>query len=328
MPVRSSIARCSLPLCVFALVVALGCSKKTTRHTGSASRDAERTDEAAAAARAESPARSSETKSNEPFAHAPVPKESLVAPPLTAPPDATTGPLGVRLQLLKQGSGKSPGPTDTIILDYSMWTGDGKLVQSSYAESRSAPFSVASISPALRAMLTSLKVGSKARYWIPRAALEGWRPKEWPDSDLIIELELVDVNHTVFRDLAGNIIEPALHAPPDAAGPPANASTTRGGLRYVLLQKGPGTRSSSAGERLSLQLDGYAIDGLVPRQVAKGVSSATTLERAPGNLAEVLSQMKSGDTARVWFPAKLGAQVIPEVGSSELVLDLKLTLAE
>lgn len=312
----------SVGLAVFALSA---CSKsKTTAHAAKKEADstAEAPEEAASAA---TPPASSV---GVPFGHAPIAKEKLVAPPLTAPADAKVGPGGVAVQLLREGTGDAPGPTDTLILDYSMWTGDGKLVRSSYTEERSPPFSVATLAPPLRSLLTSLKVGAKARYWIPRAALEGWRPQDWPNDNLVVELELIHVSHVIFRDLDGKEVDPPVYAPPDAAGAPASALTARGGLRYVLLVKGTGTRNPTPSDRLSVLLDGYVVDGLIVNRVAKGTSTVTTLERAPGALSGVLAQLKSGDTARVWFPPKAGAQVIPEAGDRELILDFKLTFDE
>ncbi len=249
-----------------------------------------------------------------------------MAPPLAAPAGAVAGPGGVRMQLLAAGSGELPGPTDTIIADYSMWTGDGKLAQSSYLEDRAAPFSVATLSPPLRSLLTTLKVGSKVRYWIPRAALEGWRPKEWPDSDLIIEVDLKNVTHVTFSDSNGKAVEPPTYAAPDASGPPSTATLTRAGLRFTLLVQNASGRHPNPGERLALDIEGYVIEGLVVTRIAHGLGTATTIERAPANLGEVLSQMKDGETARVWFPPKVGAQVIPDAGQRELVTDVKLTL--
>ncbi len=321
--------RTVVAMCAVACALTVACAKsKTKSHASAASSEPEvGTTKSEAAAAPQTAGRRNAPPI--PYFHAPVAKESLVVPPLTAPPEAINGPSGVRMQLIRKGSGEAPGPTDTIIVDYSMWTTDGTLVRSSYMEESSPPFSVATLSPPLRSMLTALNVGAKARYWLPRAAHESWRPQDWPDADLVIELELKDVNHVQFSAAKEESVDVrARFEPPDAAGPPANATPTRGGLRFVILAKGTGRRRPAAGERLALTLDGYAIDGLVPRTVARQLKSATTLERAPGTLSDVLAQMKDGDTARVWFPPKLGAQVIPDVGSNELVLDVTLALTE
>jgi FKBP-type peptidyl-prolyl cis-trans isomerase len=330
MQLRQALVGCGL----IGLALSLGCSKsKTTAHASKADTETEPSAEEVAPARGMDqpqavPNAGLGTARPSPFVHAPVPKESLVKPPLTAPADAKVGAGGVRLQVLRAGAGELPGPNDVILVDYSMWKSDGSLALSSYLEEHATTFSVATLSPQLRSLLTGLHVGTKARYWVPRAALQGWRPKEWPDDDLVIEFELRDISRVTPGEGEGTPTEGRAYAPPDAAGPPANAASTRGGLRFLKLVNGEGKRSPAPGERLSVILDGYAIDGLVAKRVTQNLATATTLERAPGTLADVLAQMKSGDTVRVWFPAKLGQQVIPDVGNRELVLDLKLTFTE
>jgi hypothetical protein len=261
-----------------------------------------------------------------PLAHTPVPRDSIKPPPLTAPPEAASGPGGVRYQVLKAGTGDTPGPVDTIVVNFNMWTGDGKLALSSYTEPEAAPFSVSAISPQFRSLLSAIHQGSTVRYWIPRAALAGWKPENWPDADLIIEFEMLSVSHATQRDGAGNAIE-ALPSqpPPDAAGPPSAATATASGLHYIYLIRGTSTKHPTSDAHLNLVLDAYAIDGLTVQALAHGMKTATTLARAPGNLSEVLAHLVTGDQVRVWLPMGVGRQVIPSAGSHDVVLDMWLT---
>ncbi|HEY0468740.1 MAG TPA: hypothetical protein VGC79_31315, partial [Polyangiaceae bacterium] len=91
-----------------------------------------------------------------PKSRAPLARESLKPPPLVPPAHAATGAGGVRFQLLRAGAGDSPGPIDTIVVDFSMWTGDGQLAFSSYPEAQPAGFSVSTLAPNLRVLLTQL----------------------------------------------------------------------------------------------------------------------------------------------------------------------------
>ena len=261
-----------------------------------------------------------------PLSHTPIPRESIKPPPLTPPPDAQTGPGGVHYQVLKAGTGETPRPVDTIVVDYNMWNGKGDLVDSSYTQNQSTPFSLTTLSPEFRALLGSIHQGSTVRYWIPRAALAGWKPPEWPDSDLIIEFELLNVGHTVLRDGAGNVIEPAPPvAIPDASGPPASAFATPNGLRYVYLSHGTSAAHPTNADRLSLHLSAYAIEGLQAKLLVPGYKTGTTLERAPGGLSEVLSKLVKGDEVRVWLPPGKGGQVISDAGNRAVILDLAMT---
>ena len=258
-------------------------------------------------------------------ARAAIARESLKPPPLTPPADAATGAGGVRFQLLRAGSGDSPGPVDTIVVDFSMWTGDGQLAFSSYPDGEPTGFSVATLAPNLRGLLTQLKVGSQARLWVPRHALSGWKPENWPDSDLIFDLDLLQVTHLRAQDANGNAIQPVPATAPDAAGPPQSAEASRSGLRYVYLAHAEAQKLPTKGDRLALLADAYVIDGIQVKQVQSGIKTATTLDRAPGKLAEVLSKLSSGDRVRIWLPKGQGSAIIPEAGSRELILDVNVT---
>jgi FKBP-type peptidyl-prolyl cis-trans isomerase FklB len=261
-----------------------------------------------------------------PFHHVPVTPESIPPPPLVPPADAIQGPGGVRYQVLKDGTGDSPGPMDAIVIDYNMWKGTGELALSSYTQDGPTIYNVSNLAPQFRSLLTSFKKGSKVRYWIPRAALSGWRPENWPDSDLIIEFEMLDVSHQTYHDSRGNVVSdlnPTL--PPDAAGPPATATTTASGLKYIFTAHGAGDKHPGPDDRLALLVDAYAIEGIAPTPLEQGLRTATTLQRAPGHLNEILPLLVSGDRVRVWVPAGPAREIIPKAGARNIVLDLMLS---
>jgi hypothetical protein len=263
-----------------------------------------------------------------PWAHTPVDPSTIKAPPLTPPPQAKAGPAGVYSQVLEPGEGDLARPVDTIIANFSMWSGDGKLAQSSYAQPQATAFSLASVSPGLREMLAPLKQGAKVRYWLPRASLAGWRPPDWPDADLIIEVSVLSLTHITITNAGGATIDPVPFQPPDAAGPPAQALSTASGLHYIYLAHGTAEKHPKPGEHLKLRIDAYSIDGLTLQQLERGLDTATTLERAPGNLSEILSQLNDGDRVRIWLPMGVGRQVIPKAGSHDVVMDTTLSLQD
>ena len=260
-----------------------------------------------------------------PTARAPVPRSSLQPPPLVAPADAEAGPGGVRSQLLRVGDGDSPDSVDTIVVDFSMWTPDGQLAFSSYPDAQPVGFSVSTLAPSLRSLLTRLKVGSQVRFWVPRTALAGWKPPQWPDSDLVFELELLSVSHVMVKDSSGNGIVPVPGRAPDAAGPPKEAEVTASGLRYVYLAHAQSQTLPTAEDHLDVVATAYVIDGIEVKVVNSGIKTGTTLARAPGKLAEVLKHLSSGDQVRIWLPRGQGKAIIPEVGERETILDLAVS---
>jgi len=251
-----------------------------------------------------------------------VARERLKPPPLVAPSDAATGAGGVRFQILRPGSGDSPGPVDTIVVDFSMWTSDGQLAFSSLPEAQPAGFSVSTLAPDLRVLLTQLKIGSRVLLWVPRAALAGWKPPVWPDADLVFDLELLDVSHVSVRDTNGNPVEPVPSLAPDAAGPPESADKTRNGLRYVYLTHALTQKPPTASDRVTLLATAYVVEGIEVKLLRSGFKTATTLSRAPGKLGELLGQLSSGDRVRVWLPKGEGRAIIAEAGMREMILDL------
>lgn len=305
----------TLSLCL----VFCACSKpKTKAHRG-----------LAASASAEAPAAALPADSGRAnpvlYGHVQVARESLVPPPLSAPADAVGGPGNVKMQVLRAGTGDSPGQVDTVVLDFSMWTQAGTLAMSSYLQAEPASFSLSSLPVELRGMLTQLKVGSKARYWLPRASLATWKPSDWPDGDLIFELELLGVSHITVTNTHGDAINPMPSQAPDAAGPPKDAETTPSGLHYIYLARGENGRHPAPKDRLELILTAYAIDGIVPRTIESGVKTATTLERAPVPLRELLARLSSGDRVRVWLPKGLGQLIVSGAGKGETIFDLALS---
>jgi hypothetical protein len=314
----------SLPV-LLALVAA--CSKPRPKPTGETAAPTADPVELAAAATAPPPA-GSVSPGNGQYAHTPVDPNTIKAPPLTPPPEATAGAAGVHFQLLEPGTGDTAGPVDALVLDFSLWTSDGKLVHSSLADPRSPLFSISRVSPQLRGMLAPLRKGARARYWLPKASLVGWKPEEWPDADLIIEVQVRGLTHMTYADATGATVNPLPFQPPDAAGPPGDALSTPNGLHYIYLEHGTGKEHPKPGAPLKLSLEAYAIDGLTVVPLESGLKTATTVDRAPGNLSEVLTQLVNGDRARVWLPMGVGRQVIPKAGSRDVVLDMLVTFQD
>jgi hypothetical protein len=150
----------------------------------------------------------------------------------------------------------------------------------------------------------------------------GWKPSDWPDSNLIFDLEMIAVTHVTMRDPSGNQIVPEPAALPDAAGPPRSAETTPAGLRYIYLAHGVSHERPKAEQRVALTGTGYVIEGIEVKQLESPIKTATTLSRAPGNLGEVLSRLSAGDQVRIWLSKGQAKSILPAAGSREAILDL------
>jgi FKBP-type peptidyl-prolyl cis-trans isomerase len=100
---------------------------------------------------------------------------------------------GLQYQILKEGTGETPGLTDNVVCDYSGNLLDGKEFDSSYKRGEPAQFPVNQLIPGWTEALQIMPVGSKWRLFIPSDLAYGPRGAGGvigPNAALIFELEL------------------------------------------------------------------------------------------------------------------------------------------
>ncbi len=127
----------------------------------------------------------------------PAPKPPAVPEDVKAPPaSAKKTASGLRYKVLKQGPGpKSPKATDTVVVDYSGWTTDGKMFDSSVMRGEKTTFPVNGVIPGWTEGLQLMKTGDKMRFWIPGNLAYGDTPKRpgMPFGMLVFDVELFEV---------------------------------------------------------------------------------------------------------------------------------------
>jgi peptidylprolyl isomerase len=128
--------------------------------------------------------------------------EIVKAPPvpshLKSPPaSATKTASGLVVQVLKRGTGtQHPTATSRVQVDFSGWTSDGRLIESSVMAHHPAVFEMAAVIRGWREALSSMVTGQKVRLWIPAALAYGPKPRRGqPKGDLVYELELLSLDH-------------------------------------------------------------------------------------------------------------------------------------
>jgi peptidylprolyl isomerase len=125
----------------------------------------------------------------------------IVAPPkapadVKAPPaDATKTASGLAYKILQTGPGtKSPVATDRVTVNYSGWTTDGKLFDSSLTRGAPAHFGVGQVIKGWTEGLQLMHVGDKVRFWIPANLAYGDNPAGGrPAGMLVFEVELLSI---------------------------------------------------------------------------------------------------------------------------------------
>src|SRR5439155_899332 len=119
---------------------------------------------------------------------------TISAPPdVAAPPaDAVKTPSGLATKAITRGTGKDhPAKDDLVTVDYSGWTTDGKMFDSSVVRGKPTSFAVNGVIPGWTEGLQLMVEGEKARFWIPeKLAYEG---KQAPYGMLVFDVELIKI---------------------------------------------------------------------------------------------------------------------------------------
>jgi peptidylprolyl isomerase len=115
-------------------------------------------------------------------------------PPPKPPHAAKKLASGLAIQVLKHGpAARHPTMSDQVMLHFSGWTSDGRLIESSVMANHPAAFAMNSVIAGWREALPSMVVGDKVRLWIPKALAYPRPRRGQPRGDLVYELELVAI---------------------------------------------------------------------------------------------------------------------------------------
>jgi peptidylprolyl isomerase len=112
-----------------------------------------------------------------------------------APASAKKTASGLAYRVLTPGSGAAhPGPTSNVVVNYSGWTTDGKMFDSSVTRGQPARFGLANVIKGWTEGLQLMTKGEKARFWIPGSLAYGDKPSRpgAPAGMLVFDIELID----------------------------------------------------------------------------------------------------------------------------------------
>jgi FKBP-type peptidyl-prolyl cis-trans isomerase len=116
------------------------------------------------------------------------PPDDVAAPPA----DAVKTRSGLASKVLTPGKGKShPVATDRVTVNYTGWTTDGKMFDSSVARGAPLTFPLNGVIAGWTEGLQLMVTGEKRRLWIPEAlAYQGRRD---PKGMLVFDVELIKI---------------------------------------------------------------------------------------------------------------------------------------
>jgi len=121
----------------------------------------------------------------------PLPAPSDVA---AAPSDAQKTASGLSFKVLTAGTGTAhPGPTSTVTVDYTGWTTDGKMFDSSVVRGEPASFPLNRVISGWTEGLQLMTEGEEARFWIPVDLAYQHKPGR-PDGMLVFDVKLIKID--------------------------------------------------------------------------------------------------------------------------------------
>jgi FKBP-type peptidyl-prolyl cis-trans isomerase FklB len=107
-------------------------------------------------------------------------------------PGVVTLPSGLQYTVIREGTGKSPGPRDSVTVNYRGTLIDGNEFDSSYRRGKPATFRVDGVIPGWTQALQLMKEGAKWQLFIPPDLAYGERGT-LADKTLIFDVELISV---------------------------------------------------------------------------------------------------------------------------------------
>jgi peptidylprolyl isomerase len=212
----------------------------------------------------------------------------------------TTTESGLVYEVLREGSGKPPGPTDTVKLRFAAWTATGDYISSSEIEMHDAPIvgpcgKLPSPQPIFSEGAALLKVGARYRFEATASRAYGERLPQGlaAETPTVWELELVA------------ILEP-LPIPPFAQIADHEWTKTPSGLGYEVIKAGAG-KTPKLGKNVTLHYAGWLADGtLFDSSYQRAEPAIWRVGAAIQGWNEGLQLMKEGAVYRFSIPGALG----------------------
>jgi len=238
---------------------------------------------------------------------APAAPADVAAPPA----DAVKTPSGLVTKVLSPGTGtEHPQPADRVVVNYTGWTADGRVFDSTVVRGRSSSFALNRVLPGWTEGVQLMVAGEKRRFWVPeKLAFNGATGK--PAGTLCFDIELVGVI-------------PGPRTPPDVAAPPADAQVSKSGLASKVIKAGTGTDRPRKSSTVTVNYSGWTTDGkMFDSSVAAGKPASFPLDRVIAGWTEGLQLMVPGEIRRFWIPEKLAYKGEQEP-KGMLVFDVEL----
>ena len=280
------------------------------------------------AAESDAPAEQAKTQEEAPaekvVAEGSKPADIEAPPDVAAPPEnAEKSESGLAWTVLQEGTGDThPGEADIVTVNYTGWTTDGRMFDSSVKRGRPAEFPLNRVIKGWTEGVQLMTAGEKRRFWIPGDLAYGEAKQDDPHAafgpprgTLVFDVELIS-----FKEAP----KPP-EAPKDVAAIPKNAKKTKSGLGSRVLEKGTGKVHPTADSMVTVHYSGWTTDGkLFDSSIVRGAPATFGLKQVIPGWTEGLQLMVVGEKRRLWIPEDLAYGGRPGRPQGMLVFDVEL----
>ncbi len=262
-------------------------------------------------------------------AQSPPPVEAKEDPPGLPPPDdvkappaeAQTTASGLASKVLQPGTGtEHPAAEDTVVVNYTGWTPNGKMFDSSVVRGQPATFPLSGVIKGWTEGVQLMVQGEKRRFWIPGKLAYGDTPSRpgVPVGMLVFDIELLSLRKPTKP--------PA--APEDLAAAPKDAKRPKRGTAYRVLTAGSGKVHPGDAATVEIHYSAWNSEGtLVDSSIVRRKPATIPLQAQPGSWTENVKGMVVGEKSRFWIPdsqAYAEGAAKPAGASGLLVFDIEL----
>jgi len=238
-----------------------------------------------------------------------------------APADAEKTASGLASKVVTPGKGgEHPRAWDEVTVNYTGWTTDGKMFDSSLVARvpgqplAPATFALNGVIPGWTEGVQLMSEGEKRRFWIPEAlAYKGQMGA--PQGTLVFDVALVSIKR---------MPDPPT-VPPDVAAAPADAQKTASGLQWKLISKGTGKTRPKPTDTVKVHYTGWSTDGkMFDSSVARDAPATFPVDKVIKGWGEGVQLMTAGEKRRFWIPKELAYNDKPGRPTGTLVFDIEL----
>ncbi len=248
-----------------------------------------------------------------------------VPPDVAAPPPGTKKtPKGVSYRVLKPGKGTAkPTTSDSVRVNYTGWTTDGRMFDSSVIKGEPAEFSLQGVIVGWIDAIPMMRVGERTRLWIPDELAYKGSPGK-PQGMLVFDVELVQIVAPTNPDAPGQPKASEQPAPSDVKAPPADAKKSPKGVSYKILKAVPGAAHPKVSDSVKVHYTGWTTDGkMFDSSRTRGEPASFALTGVIAGWTDAIPMIGVGESARLWIPQELA---YPGGGGPQgmLVFDVEL----